>query len=56
MYSENICLYCGGYYKLPRIGGGGVCGYLETADLENIILKIECVKKKDIFESFFKML
>ena len=21
--NENICIYCGGYYKLPRIGGGG---------------------------------
>ena len=38
--SENICFYCGGYYKLPRIGGGGGCGYLETADLENGIMKM----------------
>lgn len=55
--NENICIYCGGYYKLPRIGGGGGgCGYLETADLENGILKIEYVKQKDIFNRIFKML
>lgn len=54
--NENICFYCGGYYKLPRIGGGGGCGYLETADLENGILKIEYVKQKDIFNRIFKML
>lgn len=54
--SENICFYCGGYYKLPRIGGGGGYGYLETADLENGILKIEYVKQKDIFNCIFKML
>ncbi|MBD5537726.1 MAG: M56 family metallopeptidase [Lachnospiraceae bacterium] len=54
--SENICFYCSGYYKLPRIGGGGGYGYLETADLENGILKIEYVKQKDIFDRIFKML
>lgn len=54
--SKNICFYCSGYYKLPRIGGGGGCGYLETADLENGILKIEYVKQKDIFDRIFRML
>lgn len=54
---ENICFYVGGYYKLPGIGGGGVgFGYLETANLENGILKIEYVKHEDIFERIFKML
>lgn len=54
---ENICFYCGGYYKLPGIGGGSVgFGYLATANLENGILKIEYVKHEDIFEHIFKML
>ena len=52
--SENICFYCSGYYKLPGIGGGGGSGYLETADLENGILKIEYVKQENIFVRIFK--
>lgn len=54
--SENICFYCSGYHKLPGIGGGGGFGYLETADFENGILKIEYVKHMDIFDRIFKML
>lgn len=54
---ENICFYCGGYYKLPGIGaGGGGCGYLETADLENGILKIEYIEPEDILGRILKML
>lgn len=53
---ENICFYCGGYYKLPGIGGGGDYGYLATADLENGVLKIEYVKHTDIFARIFKKL
>ena len=56
MSNENICFYCGGYYKLPRIGGGGGCGYLEMADLENGILKIEYEEQKGIFNLIFKLL
>ena len=54
--TENICFYCGGYYKLPGIGGGAGFGYLEAANLENGILKIEYVKHEDIFERMIKML
>ncbi len=54
---ENICFYCGGYYKLPGIGtGGGGCGYLETADLENGILKIEYIEPEDTLGRILKML
>lgn len=53
---ENICFYCGGYYKLPGIGGGSGFGYLGMADLENGILKIEYVKHTDIFDRIFQML
>lgn len=53
---ENICFYCGGYYKLPGIGGGSGFGYLRMADLENGILKIEYVKHTDIFDRIFQML
>lgn len=53
---ENICFYCNGYYKLPGIGGGGGCVYLETADLKNGILKIEYVEHMDIFDYIFKIL
>lgn len=54
--NENICFYCGGYYKLPGIGGGAGFGYLETANLENGVWKIEYVKHEDIFERILKML
>ncbi|MDE7299837.1 MAG: M56 family metallopeptidase [Lachnospiraceae bacterium] len=58
---EALCFYCGGYYKLPGIGGGGCCGYLEAADLEmqdleDGILKIEYVEQVDIFGCILKML
>ena len=56
MSNENICFYVGGYYKLPGIGAGGGGGYLETADIENGILKIEYVKQTDIFDCIFKIL
>ncbi len=55
--SENICFYCGGYCKLPGIGGGGVgCGYLEMAELENGILKIKYETNEDIFERILKII
>lgn len=54
--NENICFYCGGYYKLPGIGGGGGCGYLKTAKLEHGIWKIEYEKHEDILERILKML
>lgn len=54
--SEDICFYCGRYYKLPGIGGGGGCGYLGKAELENGIWKIKNVKHEDIFERILKIL
>ena len=55
--NENICFYCGGYYKLPGIGaGGGGCGYLETGYLENGILKIGYTEPEDILGRILKML
>ena len=55
--SGNICFYCGGYYKLPGIGGGGGgCGYLEIADLGNGILKIEYEKHEDFLGRILKVL
>lgn len=54
--SENICFYCGGYCKLPGIGGGGVCGYLEMAELENGILKIKYETNEDIFGRILKII
>ncbi len=55
--NENICFYCGGYYKLPGIGGSGVgFGYLETADLENDVWKIEYKTHEDIWGRILKML
>ncbi len=54
--SENICFSFGGYYKLPGIGGGSSYGYLETADLENCILKIEYEKNENIFAHILKVI
>ncbi len=54
---EYICFYVGGYYKLPGIGaGGGCCRYLEAADLENGILKIECIEQEDTLGRILKIL
>lgn len=55
--SENICFYCGGYYKLPGIGGGGVgFGYLAAANSENGILKIKYEIDEDIFGHILKII
>ncbi|MCM1500161.1 MAG: M56 family metallopeptidase [Clostridium sp.] len=54
---ENICFYCGGYYKLPGIGGGGGgFGYLGMAELESGILKIKYETNEDVFECILKMI
>lgn len=54
---EDICFYCGGYYKLPGIGGGGGgFGYFDTAVSENGILKIEYETHEDILGLVLKML
>lgn len=50
----DICIYIGGYYKLPGIGGGGNFGYLDEAALEEDILKIEYKKQRDMFDYIFK--
>ncbi|MCM1055281.1 MAG: M56 family metallopeptidase [Bacteroides sp.] len=54
--NENICFYCGGYYKLPGIGGGGGCGYSETAEAENGILKIKYEIYEDILGYILKII
>lgn len=46
----DICIYIGGYYKLPGIGGGGGFGYLDEAVLDEGILKIEYKKQRDMFD------
>lgn len=54
---EYICFYCGGYYKLPGIGGGGGgFGYLDEADSEDGILKIEYEEQEDLLGHILKML
>lgn len=50
----DICIYIGGYYKLPGIGGGGNFGYLDEAVLEDNILKIEYKRQRDVFERILK--
>lgn len=53
----NIHIYLDGFYKLPGIGAGsGVFGYLETADPEEAVIKIDYVETEDIFSRILKLI
>lgn len=53
----NIHIYLDGFYKLPGIGaGGGGYGYLETADPEEAVIKIDYEETEDIFSRILKLI
>lgn len=53
---KEFHIYFGGYYKLPGMGGSGSVSYLERADLETGILKMEYTKQEDILDHILKWL
>lgn len=51
---EYICIYCGGYHKLPGIGGGGGFSYVTMDDLQDGVYRMEYKEDKDVFGTILK--
>lgn len=51
---ENICIFCGGYYKLPGIGGGGGFGYVTGENRQGGTYVLAYESLEDVFSVILK--